>query len=161
MDVPTLIHFYSPATGVSLELPPGFENGFSDERSAQYEWRDDEDEEVLARLVVLVFAATDADAGEAAVRTVVEAFADADGDLIEERVVRIDDCPTATVVVHLPYGVKGSTPITGPGSADVLVHFTAAAFDGAIRTISGFAPWVERDRWTAIYDEAVGSCRFL
>jgi hypothetical protein len=161
VDVPALIHFYSPATGVSLELPPGFESGRQDSTSAQYEWRDDDDEHVLARLVVLALAALPTQDGAAAVLQVVEAFANADGDLIEERTATVDDCPTATVVVHLPNGVTGSTPIAGPGSDDVLVHFTAAAFDGKIRTIAGFAPWSERERWTDIYDGAVASCRFI
>ena len=156
MDVPSRIHFYSAATGVSFELPPGFESGFQDERSAQYEWRDDDDELVLARVVVLRL-----DAGGAAVRTVAEAFAGAAGDLVEERLAVIDDCPTATVVVHLPHGVSGSTPITGPGSDDLLAHFTAAEFSGAVRTITAFAPWADRDEWISVFDEAVASCRFL
>ena len=161
MDVPTLIHFYSPVTGVSLELPPGFESGLQDATSAQYEWRDDDDEEVLARLVVSALPSISPADGAAAVLQVVEAFANADGDLLEERSATVDDCPTATVLVHLPDGVTGSTPISGPDGDDVLVHFTAAAFDGRICTITGFAPWSERARWTHVYDEAVSSCRFL
>ena len=156
MDVPSRIHFYSAATGVSFELPPGFESGLQDERSAQYELRDDDDEHVLVRVVIGT-----PDVGGAAVRTVAEAFADTAGDLIEERLAVIDDCPTATVVVHLPHGVTGATPITGPGSDDLMAHFTAAEFSSAVRTITAFAPWADRDEWIPVFDEAVLSCRFL
>ncbi|SDO43086.1 hypothetical protein SAMN04515671_0913 [Nakamurella panacisegetis] len=156
MDVPSRIHFYSAVTGVSFELPPGFEAGAQDERSAQYEWRDEDDDQVLARVVVQQM-----DVGAAAVRTVAEAFAAADGDLVEERLAVIDDCPTATVVVHLPHGVRGSTPVTGPGGDDLVAHFTAVEFSGAVRTVAAFAPWADRDRWIPVFDEAVASCRFL
>ena len=156
MDVPSRIHFYSAATGVSFELPPGFEVGLQDARSAQYELRDDDDEQVLVRIVI-----ARPDVGGAAVRTVAEAFANTAGDLIEERLTVIDDCPTATVVVHLPNGVAGATPVTGPGSDDLMAHFTAAQFNGAVRTVTAFASWADRDEWIPIFDEAVASCRFL
>jgi hypothetical protein len=158
VDVPPLIHFYHPGTGVSLELPIGFLAVADDERSATYGLTDDDEESVLALVVVQLLAAVEPGAETAAVQTTVEAFASSHGDQVEERIEVVDDCPTRTVVVHLPNGMPGSEPIA---TRDILVHFTAVAFGHGLRTISAFAPWAERDHWIDIFDEAVASCRFL
>lgn len=155
MQSPPLIHFYSPATGVSLELPVGFEPGPQTDTGATYLARDSDDEQVLASVVVSVVARaldTGADAAaalDAAVDATATAIATAAASVLDRREQWVDDTRVITLVT------------TPPSGADDLVQLSVVGFGGAVRTIAATAPLPQRSRWEPVFEGMVASCRFI
>jgi hypothetical protein len=136
---PGVVHFYSYATGISIELPVGFESDGADGTSARYR---DGDALVQVRVVGEVPAGSD---GQAAVRELADGFA-ARGGVLTRRDRSVDDCPAATVVTR---------------SAGRAEHQTVLAADGRLLTVVGVAPEPDVDALLAAYDTAVDSVRVI
>lgn len=142
----TLTHFYSYATGVSLELPVGFQCVEEGESVASYAALDDTDDvgpDTPALQVRVVAAVPDDDPeGTAALARLADQLA-ASGSLLG-RVDRIvDECPVITVEVE-----RDGT----------YLHLSAAAADGRLISIAGRS--TARDDF-AIWDAAIESMRFI
>ena len=152
MHAPPLIHFYSPVTGVSLELPVGFEAGPADEVSVCYQSRDADDEQVIAAVVVSVLARVAEPEADSVVDAVVAATGEAAAQVLDRREQLVDDTRVITV--------RTVAPQTLPGQ-DRLVQLSAVAFGGAVRTISASAPLADREFWQPVFEDLVSSCRFI
>jgi hypothetical protein len=141
--VPGLVHFYSYVTGVSIELPVGFEFVGEDESSATYADRSEGGASSLVRVRVL--GTVDAGAEPAAVRALADGFAALDGDVLDRREREVDGSLVATVVLRRPDGT--------------LLHQSAAADSGRLVAIVATAP---AGSFTAdAYDGAIESIRFI
>ena len=166
MLAPDVLHFYSRPTGVSMELPIGFEEipfGAGDSAvGSAYVVLDDDDETVLASLIVqeLAAAARGSEPGGdvAAANGLARAFGSG-GELLEERNVEVDDRAGHEVVVRFPEGVPGAEASMLQG--DSLARFTAFGLDDRVVALIGIAPWAERDSWTSTFGDIVATCRFL
>lgn len=108
--LPELLHFFSWATGVSVELPVGFERVEEGESFADYADRDDErpDAPVRRRLRITVVGSFDpgmsaADRRDAAVE-LADGFAAGDGEVLRREELVVDDELVALVVVRRPDG---------------------------------------------------------
>jgi hypothetical protein len=136
---PGVVHFYSYATGISIELPVGFEADGADGTSARYR---DGDALVQVRVVGAVQAGDD---DVAAMQALADGFA-ARGELLTRRDRIVDDCPAATVVTR---------------SAGQAEHQTVVAADGRLLTVVGVASGPDVDALLAAYDAAVDSVRVI
>jgi hypothetical protein len=99
---PGVVHFYSYSTGVSIELPTGFESDGGDATSARY--RD-------GAAVVQVRVVGEADspgAAAAALAALADGFAGR-AELVSRRDRVVDDCPAVTVVTRSAAGVEQQT----------------------------------------------------
>ncbi len=135
---PGVVHFSSWATGVSFELPVGFEAAGSDATSARYQDG--------GRVVqVEVVGAVDAGAAAAAVHALADGFA-ATGELLDRGERTVDDSPATTVV----------TLVDGR-----LRHQTAVAADGRLLSIVGTGPGDDADALRPLFDTAVESVRII
>lgn len=141
-----LTHFYSYATGVSLELPVGFEKVEETDSAASY--ADLGDAETLApdaaALQVRVVGAVPADdpGGAQAVARLADQFA-ASGVLLGRADRLVDECPVATVEVE-----RDGT----------YLHLSAAAADGRLLSVAGRS---SSPAGFAIWDTAIESMRFI
>jgi hypothetical protein len=144
-----LVHFYSYATGVSLELPVGFEGAGSDDDSASYAVLGDDDvtpvpgTQLLVQ-VVATFAddATDADRA-AGVDQLATALADLPGTPIERVEVEVDD---ERVVVQTIGTDDGSTVLSAAAATPHrLVSVTALARDDEMLAVHRAA--IDSIRW--------------
>jgi hypothetical protein len=140
---PGVVHFYSYATGVSLELPVGFEAVGEDDVSAEYADRADDGPVTSDTPVVRirVVGDIDDDAGAAAALDLAEGFAAPGSIARHDRV--IDGFPAVTVVSR-----DGARSL----------HQTAVAADG--RLLSVIAVTSDAGLLPA-YDAAVDSIRFI
>lgn len=169
MQLPDRIHFFSYATGVSLELPVGFTPGASDAAGATYDAYDDDDASVVATLAVRVIGTVDDGSQTAATATaaVLDAMAARAGTAGQRHASVIDDEQVTSAVLRfpsgLPSGVGGEVATAAQGllSSDLLMVFAAVAFGGALVSIAGMAPWAQADRYLPVFQEAVRSCRFI
>lgn len=186
MLAPQQIHFFSYATGVSLELPRGFVVATSDEASESYvlfdEEPDSERETVAAFVDVRTVAAIDSadddySAAMEAARQAVAAAVDAMGTHAAERRGRtwseIDLEQVLQEEFHFPGGLPGATnpglPVASASRAaiadfltsDIAVIFAAVAFDGSLVTISAMAPSATMDAQRPIFAAALASARFI
>lgn len=148
MLIPELIAFYSPDTGVSLELPVGFEQA-PVTTGARYRLTADDDVTPIAWLDVTLISGADADAARAA-DDLVTAVKQAAAQVISQGNGTVDDCRVLTVVVR-----------PGDSLPGLVLHYSVAITPGSLRTFAAVAPWAERDRWLPVFDRAVASCRFL
>jgi hypothetical protein len=141
-----LTHFYSYATGVSLELPAGFERVEESDVAVGYADLRDTDvagPETPALQIQVVAAVPDDDPdGSATVARVADQLATA-GRVLDRVERTVDECPVVTVEVER----EGS-----------YLHLSAAAVDGRVLSIAGrgtspasFTTW----------DAAVESMRFI
>ncbi|MEO9139108.1 MAG: hypothetical protein ABI345_08580 [Jatrophihabitans sp.] len=145
MNAPSVVAFYSYVTGVSLELPVGFEFMGEDDVSANYADRTD-DGPVIASTPVLrvrVVGELDGEDGVGAVRDLADGFDAADRETISRRDLEIDGCPATCVESR---------------EAGRVLHQTAVAADGRLLSIIGTAP---ADELLPVFDAALDSVRFI
>lgn len=141
-----LIHFYSYATGVSLELPLGFEQVEESEAGASYAELGDAttvgpDTPALQIRVVGAVPADDPD-GAVTVSRLADQLARSGTELgRRDRVV--DQCPVTTVEVE---------------REGTYLHLSAAAADGRLLTFAGRG---DAPASYAIWDAAIESTRFI
>ncbi len=167
MQLPDRIHFFSYATGTSLELPVGFTPGASDAAGTSYDAYDDDDESVVATLAVRVIGTVDDGGQTAATAAVLDAMVARAGSAAQRHGCVIDDEQVTSAVLRFPGGLPAgvgaevATAAQGLLSSDLLMVFAAVAFGGALVSIAGMAPWAQADRYRPIFQEAVQSCRFI
>ncbi len=135
---PGVVHFYSYATGVSLELPVGFEADGEDDTSARYRDDDGTPEPPLVQVRVVGEYPAGQDVG--AVRALADGFAER-AELISRQERSVDDCPAETVVSGSGSRVQHQTVLAADGRLITVVCVAAqspdrrAAFDAAIDSI--------------------------
>lgn len=139
---PGVVAFYSYATGVSFELPVGFEVDGEDEASATYV---DEDRESARVQVRVVGAVESVDPAEAAT-SLGDAFTQVGNALIRRRELTVDGVPAVTVLTRRP--------------DDWLLHQTVVAADGRLITVVGMIPPAQADLADE-FDTAVESIRVI
>ena len=149
--MPDLVHFYSYATGVSLELPVGFEFAGEDGTSATYADLPDDGvvTDLTPRVQIRVAGRTEQERGgrlafadrQQAVRALADGFAAVSGEVVERRDRTVDGEPACTVVLHRADG--GYLHTTAIADGDRLVTVGAAgsradllpAYDAAVDSI--------------------------
>jgi hypothetical protein len=161
-DLPDVIHFYSYETGVSIELPIGFEEQFEESGVVAYvDEPDDDDDDAtpLARVLVQVVGEVTPDRGssaataaESAAAGLAKGFAGQGGEVISTRSEVIDEVPTSTTVLHR------NDPTLG---GEMLFHQTAAVSGGKLLSISAVAPDAHRAEFLPAFDAAIRSIRFV
>lgn len=136
---PGVVHFYSYATGISLELPVGFEADGEDGTSARYRNDDGTAEPPLVQVRVVGEYSSGGDAG--AVRALADGFAER-AEFLSRRERPVDDCPAETVVSRSGGRFQHQTALAADGRLIAVVCVTAetspddlAAFDTAIDSI--------------------------
>ncbi|MEO9322741.1 hypothetical protein ABFT23_04570 [Nocardioides sp. C4-1] len=147
-----LVHFYSYATGVSLELPVGFEQVAHDDGSATYAVLGDDDVTPVpgTQLLVQVVAtlpddATDTDRDEA-VDGLATALADRPGTPVEQAELQVDD---ERVVLLTTRGDDATTVLSAAAvTPHRLVSVTAVARDGDV--LAAHRAAVESIRWVGL-----------
>lgn len=169
MRVPERIHFFSPVTGVSLELPVGFQARPADDTGQSYLRWDEDDEAVIAavdiRVLGLVGDLAAAAAGgdpAAAVTAAVDAMA-AHGQELGRRWRAIDDERVLAVEMRYPQGLPAPDDAPRGPAADLLagdlsVLFAAVALGGRLVTLTFAAPWPAAAG--DLFGAALDSCRF-
>jgi hypothetical protein len=145
VSAPSLIHFYSYVTGVSLELPVGFEFAGEDDTSATYADLDEIGAATAQVRVQVVGALDGPDAGRSAVDALADGFASLDGEVLSRTARTVDERPTSTVVLRQ----------AGDGG---LLHLTAAASEHRLLSLVAIAP---SEQLLTAYDAAVESIRFI
>lgn len=143
---PDVVHFYSYATGVSLELPVGFEFAGEDDASAGYvdasgDVPADSDPRVQVRSVARIEGAEP----QQAVHALADGFAAVGGELLERRDRQVDDEPGCTVVLRRADDGR-------------YVHTTAAADGDRLVTVTAIAPTPDL---LPRFDAAIDSIRFV
>jgi hypothetical protein len=154
-SVPDVIHFYSYETGVSFELPVGFEE--DSERPGLAAYVDDQDDAPGASPRVLVQVVGQFEAGpngtaEQAAAALAKGFAAQGGEVIASRTEVIDEAPTATMVI------RRDDPKLG---GQTIFHQTAAVSHGKLFSISGIAPSDRQADYVPAFDAAIRSIRFV
>jgi len=158
--LPDRVHFFSYATGVSIELPVGFTVGAEQGGGVTYVRHDDE--AVVA--AVLVTVVPGAPPGGAAL--LVDGMA-AVGQ-VEHRAVReIDHEQVDLAELHFPNGLpSGGVAAAEPEAVELLgsdlwVTFAAVTFGGRVVTVTAAAPYSQAEQYRATFAEALESCRFI
>ena len=150
-----VIHFYSYETGVSIELPVGFEEQSEQHHSVAYVDDPDDDSTPAARVLVQVVAELDADdaaAAQSAVDGLAHGFAAQGGEVLATRTETIDEVPTTTTLT------RRTDPKLG---GEWIFHQTAAAAEGRLISISALAPSADQARRLPEFDAAIRSIRFV
>lgn len=167
MRVPERIHFFSHATGVSLELPVGFTGGESAD-GAVYVHRDDEVPDAVVIVTVVGSAPPGAGADRDAAAVLVDAMATTAGDVLERGQRDIDDERVSVAVLRFPRGLPaggtatpGHPELAGLLEADLLVLFAAAGFGGRVVAITAAAPSQLDGHYRTVFQQALSSCRFI
>ncbi len=145
MTQPKVIAFFSYVTGVSIELPIGFEFGGEDETSAKYVDRADDEPVTAATPIIhirVVGEIQDGD-GREAVQGLADGFAQASPTMLSRREREIDECPAMTVVSN---------------DGQRVLHQTAVDADGRLLSIIAAAP---NEKLLPIFDAAIDSIRFV
>jgi hypothetical protein len=139
-----LVHFFSYVTGVSLELPVGFEFVGEDDASASYADRAD-DGPVTARTPIVRIRVVGEFEGDAAsaVRGLADGFDAADRDTVWRRDREIDGCPAVTVLSR---------------DNGRVLHQSAVIADGRLLSIIAAAP---NDDLVPVFDATLDSIRFI
>lgn len=179
MLAPDLVHVFSYATGVSLELPLGF-TVLSDGGAGQSTVRvgaepDDAAPEIVAFVDIRTLASDgigyDEAAGRRAVTAVVDGVAAHAGSELVRGWHEIDAEQVLCAEFHCPAGLPGAPgPSGGTSTAgavadfltgDLLVVVAVVAFDERLVSITATAPWSEQTRWREAFAHAIRSARFL
>ena len=141
-----LVHFYSYATGVSLELPVGFEAVGRDAASASYAVLGDDDVTVVpgtqlqVRVVATLGSASD-DERAAQVDALAGALAEHGGDLVDRGVRVVDDERVVTVTTRTDDGMLALASATSTAQRLLSIvalardEETLAAFDSALDSV--------------------------
>ncbi len=145
VTAPAVVHFFSYATGVSLELPVGFELVAEDEQSATYADRPEDGPATATTPTVRirVVGTLEDDDGRAAVRGLADGFAATGLATISRQDREIDECPAATVVSR---------------DGGRILQQTAVAADARVLSIIAVAATEEQ---LPAYDAALDSIRFI
>jgi hypothetical protein len=139
---PGVVAFYSYATGVSLELPVGFEFDAEDSSSVTYLDADRDD----ARVQVRVVGAIDSPDPKAAAAALADAFTKVGNEVLARRDTVADQLPAFTVLTRRP--------------DRWLLHQTVLAADGRLLTIVGMVPPGQPDLPGEL-DTAIDSIRVI
>lgn len=159
--MPERVHFFSYATGVSIELPVGFTAGPEAAGGVVYTERVDE----RMRAAVIVATVTGGPPGGA--ELLVDAMAGAAGEVLGRGSREIDDERVVVAELRFPHGLpSGGVAAAEPEvvallGSDVLVTFAAVAFGGRLTTISAVAPYADAASYRPAFAEAIDSCRFI
>jgi hypothetical protein len=154
-EVPDVVHFYSYQTGVSFELPVGFEEGPEEPGQIGYVDEPEDGEGIPARVLVQVIGPVEASgpgAAENAATGLAKGFAAQGGQVIASRTEVIDEAPTATTVL------RRDDPQLG---GSMLLHQTAAVSHGRLLSISAVAPDAQQAHYLPAFDAAIRSIRFV
>lgn len=145
MPRPAVIAFYSYVTGVSIELPVGFEFNGEDDGCVSYVDRADDGPVTAATPVVQIRVVGDLEDGDGRdfVRGLADGFAAADHAVLSRREREIDECPAATVVSR---------------DGDRVLHQTAVDADGRLLSIVAAAPG---ETLLPVFEAALDSIRFI
>lgn len=159
MRVPERIHFFSPVTGVSMELPAGFQARPAGPSGQSYLRWDDDDEVLLAAVDIRVLGP--ADDPDAAVTAAVDAMA-AQGEELGRRWHAVDDERVLAVELHHPHGLPAPDDAPGGPEADLLsgdlsVLFAAVVVGGRLVALTFASPWPTP---AGTFEQALASCRF-
>lgn len=148
------VHLYSYETGVSLELPVGFEQEDEAHGVVVYdETSDDDPRERTATVVIRVVADSEGpSAGGAAFSGLTEAAASGLDEVLEQRTEIVDETEVAIVIGRLRDGTTGR---------EVFLHQSAAAVDDRVLTVAATAAGDRGEQYRAIFDAAVRSMRFV
>lgn len=152
---PDVIHFYSYETGVSFELPVGFEEESEQPGAVTYVDEPEDDPAGTARVLVQVIGpieATGPGAAENAAAGLAKGFAAQGGEVIATRTEVIDEVPTATTVSRRDDAKLGQR---------MLFHQTAAVSAGQLLSISAVAPDAQESFYLPAFDDAIRSMRFV
>jgi hypothetical protein len=165
--VPERIHFFSFATGVSLELPVGFTGGENAD-GAVYVHRDDEVPDAVVIVTVVGSAPPGAGADRDAAGVLVDAMATTAAEVLQRGQQDIDDERVFVAVLRFPHGLPaggaatpGHPELAGLLEADVLVLFAAVGFDGRVVAITAAAPSELAGHYRTVFEQALSSCRFI
>jgi hypothetical protein len=144
---PDVLHFFSYATGVSIELPVGFTTDAEDDVSATYVDEDD-DGGAPARVQVRVVGDLDPQDPGAAVRALADGFARAGNEVLAEQDTVVDgELPARTVLARR--------------ADDWLLHQTVLAGDGRLLTVVGMIPPERAADLPAALDAGIRSIRVI
>jgi hypothetical protein len=145
VNKPDVVHFYSYATGVSLELPVGFEFVGEDDVSASYADRADDGPVTVATPVVRVRVVAElmSDSAADAVRALAGGFEAAERETVSRRELEIDDCPAICIVSR---------------ENGRVLHQTAVAADERLLSVIAAAPG---DDLLPVFDAVLDSMRFV
>ena len=158
--MPDRVHFFSYATGVSIELPVGFTVGAERPGAVTYVRRDDET--VVA--VVMITVVSGAPSGGAAL--LVDGMAAA-GQSQGRTVREIDDERVEVAELRFPNGLpSGGVAAAEPEAVELLgsdlwVTFAAVTFGGRVVTVTAAAPHSQAGQYRPAFAAALESCRFI
>lgn len=179
MLAPELIHVFSYATGVSLELPLGFTVLADDGAGQSFVRVGDEPDDGAPEIVAFVDIRTlategigyDEVAGRQAATAAVDGMAAHAGAELERDWLEIDAEQVLRAELHCPAGLPGVPgPSGGKSTAgaaadfltgDLLVVVAALAFDERLVSITAAAPWPAESTWREVFARALRSARFL
>lgn len=153
MDLPDLIHHFSWATKVSLELPLGFEEESEDASANVAIYADDLDEDDPPGARVMTKATAVPGQGDEAWRALADQMAALPDRTVASRSeTRIDGLPAAQLVVRYH---------DDSADMDVVRHETVAQAADVLFTITGLAPAELADRYLPAFDDAAATARFV
>lgn len=153
MDLPDLIHHFSWATKVSLELPLGFEEESEDAAANMAIYADDLDDDDPVGGRVMVKATAVPGQGDEAWRALADQMASMPGRTVTSRSeTEIDGLPAATVVLRYH---------DDDAEMEVVRHETVAQAADVLFTITGLAPAERSDHYLPAYDHAAATARFV
>jgi hypothetical protein len=143
------VHFYSYATGVSFELPVGFEHDGADGSSAAYADRPDalSPGSVVPRVRVLLVGQIES-GGPAAVAGLADGFAHSEGAVLERRERLVDGWPAETVVLRRQ-------------ADSAVLQQSVVAADTRLLSIIAVAPADRAAQLLPAYEAALDSIRLI
>ena len=146
-----LIHFYNPATKLSIELPVGWEEQSSTETTAVYfDLDDDDDESRSPRLIVSIQPLPNATDVRSGVLDQVISQLD-EVEVLDRRELVVDDAPAERAVL------AHTDAELGP----VLRMHAVVQLDDVLWNIVGVAPGESANDQRAVFDNAVDSARLV
>lgn len=153
MDLPDLIHHFSWATKVSLELPLGFEEESEDTAANVAIYADDLGDDDPPGARVMAKATAVPGQGEDAWRALADQMARMPGRTVASRAeTEIDGLPAATLVLRYH---------DDSADMDAVRHETVAQAADVLFTITGLAPAESADRYLPAFDHAAATARFV
>jgi hypothetical protein len=158
--MPDRVHFFSYATGVSIELPVGFTVGTEQAGAVTYVRHEDESVVAVVMIAVLPGAPPDGAA------LLVDGMA-AVGQSQDRAVREIDDERVEVAELRFPNGLpSGGVAAAEPEAVELLgsdlwVTFAAVTFGGRVVTVTAAAPYALAEQYRPAFAAALESCRFI
>lgn len=153
MDLPDLIHHFSWATKVSLELPIGFEEESEDASANVAIYADDLDEDDPPGARVMTKATAVPGQGDEAWQALADQIAALPGRTVASRSeTRIDGLPAAQLVVRYH---------DDSADMDVVRHETVAQAGDVLFTITGLVPAELADQYLPAFERASATARMV